>query len=158
MITLPNNSYTITEIPEEVKVGKYSSIAADVLFLKSSDQHLCATNHKCVYTINWDQPDTHKYCEVGNDVWIGTKAIILNGVKIGDGAVIGAGAVVTKDVPPYAVVVGNPGKITRFRFNTDQMTALLNLRWWDKPPEQVEALKPFMQDVETFLLKAEEYK
>lgn len=158
MINLPNNSYSITEIPEEIKVGKYTSIGADVLFLLSSDQHLCAENHKCVYTTNWDQPDTHKQTEVGNDVWIGTKAIILNGIKIGDGAMIGAGAVVTKDVPPFAVIVGNPGKITRFRFDTDQMTKLLNLRWWDLKGEALEAMKPFMQDIDIFLLKAEEYK
>lgn len=157
MINLPGNSYCTTEIPKEIKVGKYSSIAADVLFLLSSDQHQCAINHECFYTTNWNQPDTHKQTEVGNDVWIGTKALILNGIKIGDGAIIGAGAVVTKDVPSYAVIAGNPGRIVRFRFDFEQITKLLDLEWWDFTDEQVELLKPFIQDINVFLQEAEKY-
>ena len=69
---------------------------------------------------------------VGNDVWIGSRAILLGAVKIGDGAVVGAGAVVTKDVPPYAIVVGNPAKVIGYRFEENKIRKLLNLRWWDK--------------------------
>lgn len=70
---------------------------------------------------------------VGNDVWIGRRAMILSGVEIGDGAIIGAGAVVAKNVPPFAVVVGNPGKVVKYRFDADDIELLLSLKWWDWP-------------------------
>ena len=67
---------------------------------------------------------------VGNDVWIGQDAIVMRGLTIGDGAVIAAGAVVTKDVPPFAIVGGNPAKLIRFRFPSDVIDELTTLRWW----------------------------
>lgn len=69
--------------------------------------------------------------EVGNDVWIGCHAVILDGVKIGDGAIIATGAVVAKDVPPYAIVGGVPAKPIRYRFSDDVVEALLGLKWWN---------------------------
>lgn len=69
--------------------------------------------------------------EVGNDVWIGAGAIVLDGVTIGDGAIIAAGAVVTKDVPPYAIVGGVPAQIIRYRFDINTIHALLQWRWWE---------------------------
>lgn len=77
--------------------------------------------------------------KIGNAVVVGANAVILSGITIGDGAVIGAGAVVTKDVPPYAVVAGNPATIIRYRFDTATIAALLEVRWWDFRPE---VLKP----------------
>ena len=68
---------------------------------------------------------------IGNDVWTGANAVILKGVTIGDGVVVGAGAVVTKDVPPYAIVVGNPTRILRYRFNEEDISFLLEVKWWD---------------------------
>ena len=68
---------------------------------------------------------------IGNDVWTGANAVILKGVTIGDGAVVGAGSVVTKDVPPYAIVVGNPSKILKYRFNKDDISYLLSIKWWN---------------------------
>lgn len=76
---------------------------------------------------------------IGSDVWIGYEAVILAGVTIGDGAVIGARAVVTKDVPPYTIVGGVPAKSIRKRFSDDIITALLELRWWDWPEERIAA-------------------
>lgn len=70
---------------------------------------------------------------VGNDVWIGVRTMVMGGVKIGDGAVIGAGAIVTKDIPPYAVVAGVPAKIIRYRFPQEQVDALLSHPWWELP-------------------------
>lgn len=70
--------------------------------------------------------------EIGNDVWLGARAIILDGIKIGHGAIVGAGAVVTKDVPPYAIVGGVPAKILRFRFEPDVIVTLLASKWWDR--------------------------
>ena len=72
---------------------------------------------------------------VGNDVWIGTHAMILGGVTVGNGAVIGAGAVVTKDVPPYAIVGGVPAKIIRYRFSEDVIARLEELQWWELPED-----------------------
>lgn len=74
----------------------------------------------------------HHPLMIGNDVWIGSNAVILPEVNsIGDGAVIGAGAVVNKDVPPYAVVLGNPGRVVKYRFPEDVIAHLLRERWWD---------------------------
>lgn len=71
-------------------------------------------------------------CTVGNDVWIGSNAIVMGGVKIGDGAVVAAGAVVTKDVPPYAIVGGVPAKLIKYRFNESVREVLEQSKWWEK--------------------------
>ena len=78
-----------------------------------------------------------EYCEIGNDVWIAAGAQILHKVKIGDGAVIGGGAVVTHDVPPYAIVVGVPAKVIGFRCEERLIEALLEIRWWDWPQDVI---------------------
>lgn len=157
MINLPNHSYCTTEIPKEVKVGAYSSIAENVYFHSNHDNHLCARNKKCVYTTNWDQGEEKGQTIVGSDVWIGREARIMYGVHIGDGAIVGAYTVVSKDVPAFAVVVGNPGEVVRYRFDTDQMKKLLKYKWWKMDDDKVEKLKPFMKDIDVFLLKCEEY-
>ena len=74
---------------------------------------------------------------IGNDVWIGREAVIMPGVKIGDGAIIGTRTQVTRDVPPYAVVVGNPGRVTKMRFPPETVDALLSIRWWDWAPDKI---------------------
>ncbi len=71
---------------------------------------------------------------IGNDVWIGAASIVLKGVTIGDGAVIGAGSIVTKDVPPYAIVAGNPARIVRYRFDPETVKRFLVVKWWDLGP------------------------
>ena len=81
---------------------------------------------------------------IGNDVWIGQKTTILPGVHIGDGAIIGANTVVSKDVPPYAIVVGDPGVIKKYRFDEETINLLLELKWWDKPIEEVKKLIPIL--------------
>jgi len=74
---------------------------------------------------------------LGNDVWIGANAVIMKGVKIGDGAIIGASAVVTKDVEPYSIVVGNPAKVIKYRYPNEDIQWLLQLRWWDFSRERL---------------------
>lgn len=83
---------------------------------------------------------------IGNDVWFGANSIVLKGVSIGDGAVIGAGAVVTKDIPPYAIVAGNPAKLIRMRFDSSTVEKLLKLKWWDRGLALIEILP--MNDVD----------
>lgn len=90
---------------------------------------------------------------VGSDVWTMENCLILAGVKIGDGAFVAAGAVVTKDVPPYAIVGGNPAKLIRYRFSEEQIAALLEIRWWDWPEDQVRAAVPYLEseDIDAFI-------
>jgi acetyltransferase-like isoleucine patch superfamily enzyme len=92
---------------------------------------------------------------IGHDVWLGSGCMILSGVSIGTGAVIAARAVVTKDVPPYAVVAGNPAKVIRMRFDDATVTRLLASRWWELPRARIAALIPLLQgaDVEGFMEK-----
>ena len=81
---------------------------------------------------------------IGNDVWIGSEAIIMPGITVGDGAVIGTRALVTKNVEPYAIVGGNPAKTIRKRFDDDSIAMLLEMRWWDWPAARLKAATPLM--------------
>ena len=90
---------------------------------------------------------------IGHDVWIGGNATIIKGVKIGNGAIIGSNAVVTKDVPPYAIVGGNPAKIIRYRFSPEIIEALDKIKWWYWPLEKVKANRQYMENVEEFIKK-----
>lgn len=81
---------------------------------------------------------------IGNDVWIGSEAIIMPGIRIGDGAVIGTRALVTRDVEPYSIVGGNPGKTIRKRLDDRQIELLLQIRWWDWPDEQLKPVMPIL--------------
>lgn len=94
-----------------------------------------------------------KKITIGNDVFIGMNVTVLDGVTIGDGAVVGAGCVVSKDVPPYAVVVGSPMKILRFRFNEGLRNKLLTLRWWDWPEEKLPEIEEMFFEADVFLEK-----
>lgn len=82
-------------------------------------------------------PATRGLTRIGNDVWLGYRAMVLSGVTVGDGAVVGAGAVVASDVPPYAIVAGNPARVVRYRFPQEVVARLLELRWWDWPLEKI---------------------
>lgn len=93
---------------------------------------------------------------IGNDVWIGLRATILSGVNVGHGAVLGAGAVVSKWVPPYAIVVGNPAEIVGYRFDAKTRLRLVSIAWWDWSDKEIAALRnEFTADVESFLQEAE---
>lgn len=87
---------------------------------------------------------------IGNDVWIGAYAVIVEGVKIGNGAVIGAGAIVTKDVPDYAIVAGNPACVIRYRFTDEQIKILNKIKWWDWDDETLAINSEYFTDIEAF--------
>lgn len=95
---------------------------------------------------------------VGHDVWIGRSAIVLPGVEIGNGAVVGAGAVVTKPVPPYAVVAGNPARLVRYRFDEATIARLSATEWWSMDDDTLRRLGPHMNDVDAFLQAVEQGK
>lgn len=88
---------------------------------------------------------------IGHDVWIGRSAIVLPGVEVGNGAVVGAGAVVTKSVPPYGIVAGNPARLIRYRFDDSVVARLIASKWWTLGDEALHKLGPHFNDVKTFL-------
>jgi virginiamycin A acetyltransferase len=126
-------------------IGKYCSIAADVRFIMNGGNHpttWLTTFPFPVFGQGWEvaMPDawpTKGDTVIGNDVWIGYGALIMPGVTVGDGAIIATGSVVTRDVPPYTIVGGNPAVSVRPRFDEDTTRRLLALRWWDWEPAQV---------------------
>ena len=125
-------------------IGKFCSIAAHTRInpgnhpLKRVAMHHF-TYRASRYGFGEDEPEffqwrADKPVTIGHDVWLGHGAVILPGVTVGNGAAIGAGSIVTKDVAPYAIVVGNPAKPLRLRFDEDTIAGLENLQWWDWPP------------------------
>lgn len=139
---LPTGSITNSVfIDEEVEIGKYTAIGYDVIF-HGSTEHITSIDHN--YVANY-AGDLSLYSKgkivIGSDVWIGSGVRILSGVAIGDGAIIGAGAVVASDVPPFAVVVGNPAQVMRKRFSLHQIKKLQEIRWWDWPQEKIAKVK-----------------
>jgi acetyltransferase-like isoleucine patch superfamily enzyme len=154
-MTLGVESYSHTELRDSVKVGNYSSIAKGCIFHETTSNHLCVSNKKCVFTTNYDQMTQPKVeeIEIGHDVWIGEGVRVLPGVKIGNGAIIGAGAVVTKNVAEFAVVVGNPARISRIRFSEQQIAALNRIKWWDWDASVVRERLDDLKDIDKFIQK-----
>ena len=127
-------------------VGKFCSISGNVL-IGMGHHTLTHLSTSPIFTeknngtgYSWTDRESllpYKPVTIGNDVWIGTRAMILGGVTIGDGAVIGAGAIVTKDVPPFAIVAGVPARIIRYRFEVSVIEKLLDIKWWNLSDEQL---------------------
>ena len=134
---------------DTLRIGKFCSIACGAKFLFASANHTQTSVSTYPFPIFFEEWDLdigdvtsawdHKGdIVIGNDVWIGYEAVIMAGVTIGDGAIIGARAVVTKDVPPYTIVGGVPAREIRRRFSDDVIARLLELKWWDWPAEQIQ--------------------
>ncbi|MBC7829696.1 MAG: CatB-related O-acetyltransferase [Chitinophagaceae bacterium] len=98
-----------------------------------------------------DKIREHLPIHIGNDVFIGANVIVLDGISIGDGAVIGAGAVVSKDIPPYAIAVGSPIRVIRYRFEPDVIEKLLEIEWWNQSDDVLSKVEKHFFDVDTFL-------
>ena len=96
--------------------------------------------------------EEYERTKIGNDVWIGVRAIVLDGVSIGDGAIVAAGAVVTKDVPSYAIVGGVPAKVIRYRLQEDEIEYLIRFKWWDKDIKWLKENHMLFHDVNKFEL------
>lgn len=141
---------------DRLLIGKFCSIACGAKFLFNSANHALGSLSTYPFPIFYDEWglegknvadawDNKGDIALGNDVWIGYEAVILAGVTIGDGAIIGARAVVTRDVPPYAIVGGVPARLIRRRFDDATIEALLDLRWWDWEPERIRQALPALQ-------------
>ncbi len=145
-----------------LRIGSFCSIAPGVRIFLGGDHRIdWVTTYP--FSELWEQakqfsghPASKGDVVIGNDVWIGNEALILSGVTIGDGAVIGARAVVTKDVPPYAIVAGNPAKLIRMRFDEATVAALLEVGWWDWNDAEIERSLPLLlnDDIQAFLRSA----
>lgn len=161
----------VVEWPEgyngSLLIGNYCSIAGEVTVLLGGE-HLpqrITTYPFSVWPDRWPggagidgRAQTKGDVVIGSDVWIGLGATILSGVTIGHGAVVGARSVVAGAVPPYAVVIGNPARVLRYRFAAEMVARLLALAWWEWPEERINALLPQLlaEDPPAFLAAAEE--
>jgi acetyltransferase-like isoleucine patch superfamily enzyme len=153
-----------TESGARLRIGRYSSIADGV-------EILLGGNHRLDWATTYPFPAMKQLWPaagglpgsdasrgdviIGHDVWLGSQCMLLSGVTIGHGAVVAARAVVTRDVPPYAVVAGNPAKIVKMRFDEARIAALLATRWWDLPHEAVEVVLPLLLSDRIEVLTAE---
>lgn len=127
---------------DKLTIGKFCSIACGAKFIFTSANHTMHSLSTYTFPLFFEEWDLDKAnvtdawdnkgnITVGNDVWIGYEAVILSGVTIGDGAIIGTRAVVTKDIPPYAIVGGVPAKLIRKRFSDEVIAELLKIQWWN---------------------------
>ena len=149
---------------DKLIIGRFCQIAAGVTFVMNGANHQmnAASTYPFYIFEGWEQPVPsmddlpHKGdTVVGNDVWIGQGSTILPGVHIGDGAIIGLNSVVSRDVPPYTLVAGNPARIIRKRFDDELTELLLKLKWWDKSIEEIQTLIPILSDSNLDFVKQE---
>jgi len=142
-----------TESGARLRVGRYGSIADGVEILLGGNHRLdwATTYPFSALTRLWPAAGGLPGSDasrgdviIGHDVWLGSQCMVLSGVTVGHGAVVAARAVVTRDVPPYAIVAGNPARIVRMRFDEAAIAALLAARWWDLPHSAVEGLLPLL--------------
>lgn len=158
----------------KAKIGRYCSIGENVKCVSGThpiSEYI--SSHPAFYSYdtqfqNYFSPNNdfseYKYVEdnylytIGNDVWIGSNVTLLQGISIGDGAIVAAGAVVTKDVLPYSIVGGVPAKHIKYRFSEEIRNKMMELKWWDMDIESLKRYTPFMANVNSFIinLKKEE--
>ncbi|MBU3214018.1 CatB-related O-acetyltransferase [Clostridium estertheticum] len=151
-----NVLYQYTVNNDKLIIGKFCSIACKAKFLMTSGNHTMKSLSNYTFPIfyeKWGLPVSHITdawdnkgdIDIGNDVWIGYDAIIMSGVKIGDGAIIGTRAVVTKDVPPYTIVGGVPAKVIKKRCDDETISKLLEIKWWNWTYEKIQANIKYIQ-------------
>ena len=142
---------------EKLIIGKFCSIACGTKFLFNCANHTLKSLSTYTFPLFYEEWELEKSnittawdnkgdIVIGNDVWIGYETVIMAGVHIGDGAIIAARAVVTKDVPPYTIVGGTPAKEIRKRFDTEVIQQLLKLKWWDWSTNKIRQCLPHIAE------------
>ena len=142
---------------EKLVIGKFCSIACGTRFLFNCANHTLNSLSTYTFPLFYEEWNLEKSNVVsawdnkgdiiiGDDVWIGYEAVIMSGVHVGNGAIIAARAVVTKDVPPYTIVGGTPAREIRKRFDTDVIKRLLMLKWWDWPIDKIRQCLPYIMN------------
>ena len=142
---------------EKLIIGKFCSIACGTKFLFNCANHTLKSLSTYTFPLFYEEWELEKSnittawdnkgdIVIGNDVWIGSEAVIMAGVHIGDGAIIAARAVVTKDVPPYPIVGGTPAKEIRKRFDAEVIQQLLMLKWWDWSADNIRQCLPYIME------------
>lgn len=142
----------------DCEIGKFCSIARECYIGGASHPIDWVSTSGCFYLpsnftgVCYHEQDYewHTHTKIGNDVWLGIRTIVIGGVTIGDGAVIGGGSVVTKDVGPYEIWAGNPARFIRKRFDDDTIEKLLKIKWWDWSDEQLKKAGKYFSDVKDF--------
>ena len=138
---------------DKLIIGKFCQIAAGVEFVMNDANHqMNAVSTFPFYTLEgWDMDAPaasdmpfKRDTVIGNDAWMGQNAVILPGVHIGDGAIIGANSIVGKNVDPYTIIVGNPARVVRKRFDDELIDLLLRFKWWDRDIEEINTLIPIL--------------
>jgi len=149
---------------EAARIGRFCSIARQVVIGPGNHDLSAVTTHPFPVSSAYGDfggvasPRPQKPAPIiGNDVWIGVNCVVLRGVTIGDGAVVAANSVVTRDVPPYAIVGGNPARHVRDRFPPEIAAALLRIRWWDWSDDEIRRNVGLFQDPQAFLSKVAGY-
>ncbi len=137
-----------------ISIGRYTSIGKNCQFI------LTHHNYKMISTFpEFGNVFSRGNITIGNDVWIGMNATIMDNIKIGDGAVIGAGSVVSSNIPPYAIAVGNPCKIVKYRFPEPTIQKLLEIKWWELESAELVSLGiKNNTDIESFIQTLKDYK
>lgn len=150
-----NILFNYPEFGDRLIIGKFCAIASGVKFIMGSANHRMdsiTTYPFNVFGGEWAKVTKPHLSEllhkgdivIGNDVWIGRESVIMPGIKIGDGAIIGAYSVVTRDVEPYSVVGGNPAKFIKYRFDEEMREFLLKFKWWDLESEKLLEVIPLL--------------
>ena len=141
-----NVKYHFDFTGDKLIIGKFCQIASGVEFIMNGGNHLVdavSTFPFSIFGNGWESAMEGKTfpnkgnTEIGNDVWIGYRSLIMPGVRIGDGAIIATASVVTKDIPPYSISGGNPAQLIRMRFDEKTIEKLLQIKWWDWDAEKI---------------------